>query len=68
MSDPVLSIIILVSLFGAIAAARYFNTVDDAFGSAAVTPFLSGAVCGVVILTLPATSLRTSGSWRRECS
>lgn len=50
MSDPVLSIVVLFSLFIAIAAARWFNTVDEAFGHAAVTPFFSGALAGVAIL------------------
>ncbi|HEV8433575.1 MAG TPA: hypothetical protein VGR95_09185 [Thermoanaerobaculia bacterium] len=49
MSDPVLTFIILAFFFTAIAAARYFKTLDTGFGRAAASPIVSGIASGVVI-------------------
>jgi len=50
MTDPVLTLIILVFFFAAIAAARYFKTLDTGFGSAAASSIVSGIASGVAIL------------------
>ena len=50
MTDPVLTLIILVFFFAAIAAARYFKTLDTGFGRAAASPIVSGIASGVAIL------------------
>ncbi len=49
MTDPVLTFVILVFFFAAIAAARYFKTLDTGFGHAAASPIVSGIASGVVI-------------------
>ena len=49
MSDPVLTFVILAFFFTAIAAARYFKTLDTGFGQAAASPVVSGIAIGVVI-------------------
>ena len=49
MTDPVLTFIILVFFFAAIAAARYFKTLDTGFGQAAASSIVSGIASGVVI-------------------
>jgi hypothetical protein len=49
MTDPVLTFVILVLFFAAIAAARYFKTLDTGFGHAAASPIVSGIASGVVI-------------------
>jgi hypothetical protein len=60
MTDPVLTLIILVFFFAAIAAARYFKTLDTGFGRAAASPILSGIASGVVIaIASRFTSLHT---------
>ncbi|HEY2092656.1 MAG TPA: hypothetical protein VGJ81_12255 [Thermoanaerobaculia bacterium] len=50
MTDPVLTFIILAFFFAAIAAARYFKTLDTGFGRAAASPIVAGIASGVVIL------------------
>lgn len=49
MTDPVLTFVILAFFFAAIAAARYFKTLDTGFGHAAASPIVSGIASGVVI-------------------
>ena len=49
MTDPVLTFVILAFFFTAIAAARYFKTLDTGFGRAAASPIVSGIASGVVI-------------------
>jgi hypothetical protein len=49
MTDPVLTFVILVFFFAAIAAARYFKTLDTGFGHAAASPIVSGIVSGVAV-------------------
>ena len=49
MTDPVLTFVILAFFVAAIAAARYFKTLDTGFGRAAASPIVSGIACGVVI-------------------
>jgi len=49
MTDPVLTFIILAFFFTAIAAARYFKTLDTGFGHAAASSIVSGIASGVVI-------------------
>jgi hypothetical protein len=50
MTDPVLTFILLALFFLAIAAARWFKTLDTGFGQAATTPLLTGIGCGVILL------------------
>jgi hypothetical protein len=50
MTDPVLTFILLALFFLAIAAARWFKTLDTGFGQAAATPLLTGIACGVILL------------------
>jgi hypothetical protein len=49
MSEPVLALILIVSLFLAIAAVRFFKTLDSDFWGAAATPIIAGAGAGVLI-------------------
>ena len=49
MTDPVLTFVILAFFFTAIAAARYFKTLDTGFGRAAASPIVSGIASGVAI-------------------
>ncbi|HEY2322740.1 MAG TPA: hypothetical protein VGJ82_07725 [Thermoanaerobaculia bacterium] len=49
MTDPVLTFVILAFFFAAIAAARYFKTLDTGFGHAAASPIVSGIASGVAI-------------------
>jgi hypothetical protein len=50
MTDPVLTFILLALFFLAIAAARWFKTLDTGFGQAATTPLLTGIACGVILM------------------
>ncbi|HEX3583120.1 MAG TPA: hypothetical protein VH087_15230 [Thermoanaerobaculia bacterium] len=60
MTDPVLTFVILVFFFAAIAAARYFKTLDTGFGQAAASPIVCGIASGVVIFVASRfTSLHT---------
>ena len=49
MTDPVLTFVILAFFFTAIAAARYFKTLDTGFGRAAASPIVTGIATGVAI-------------------
>ena len=60
MTDPVLTFLILAFFFAAIAAARYFKTLDTGFGRAAASPILTGVASGVVMFVASRfTSLQT---------
>lgn len=50
MTDPVLTFVVLAFFFTAIAAARYFKTLDTGFGRAAASPIVSGIASGIVIV------------------
>src|ERR1041385_8060275 len=52
MTDPVLTFVILAFFFAAIAAARYFKTLDTGFGRAAASPIVSGIASGVAIFVI----------------
>jgi hypothetical protein len=59
MSDPVLALILVISLLIAIAVVRFFKTLDGDFLHAAATPMFAGIVAGVLIrLFDPGSSLR----------
>src|SRR5437763_11034224 len=49
MTDPVLTFIVLAFFFAAVAGARYFKTLDAAFGHAAASSILTGIASGAVI-------------------
>ncbi|HYI09424.1 MAG TPA: hypothetical protein VEK57_10170 [Thermoanaerobaculia bacterium] len=49
MSDPVLSLILIVSFFAAVTAASYFKTLDTGLWREAKIPIIAGALCGVII-------------------
>ncbi|HEY3053671.1 MAG TPA: hypothetical protein VGK04_09825 [Thermoanaerobaculia bacterium] len=52
MSDPVLALILVISLLIAIAVVRFFKTLDGDFLHAAATPMFAGIAAGVVIRLL----------------
>ena len=61
MTEGVLALILVVSLLVAIAAVRFFKTLDSDFWSAAATPILAGAGAGVLIrLVDPSPTLRAA--------
>jgi len=49
MSDPVLAIILIVSLFAAVTAASYFKTLDSGLWQEAWAPVVAGVVSGLLI-------------------
>ena len=59
MSDPVLALLLVISLFIAIAVVRFFKTLDSDFWRAAATPIFAGLAAGVLIRLLdPSATLR----------
>jgi len=52
MSDPVFTFVLIACYFAALAAARWFKTLDSDFVRAAATPSATGVACGLVILWL----------------
>ena len=46
MTDPVLTLILIVALFIAVAAVRFFRTLDAIFWRDAATPVMSGLIAG----------------------
>ncbi|HEV8658308.1 MAG TPA: hypothetical protein VGS96_06735 [Thermoanaerobaculia bacterium] len=52
MSDPVLALLLVISLFIAIAVVRFFKTLDGDFWHAAATPIFAGIAAGVLIRLL----------------
>jgi hypothetical protein len=48
MSEPVLALILVLSFFVAIAAVRFFKTLDNDFWHAAAAPVIAGAAAGVL--------------------
>src|SRR5438477_9521644 len=52
MSDPVFTFALIACYFAALAAARWFKTLDSDFVRAAATPSATGVACGLVILWL----------------
>ncbi|HUP45560.1 MAG TPA: hypothetical protein VM779_08615 [Thermoanaerobaculia bacterium] len=51
MTDPVLALVLIISLAGAAMTVRFFRTLEDDFWSAARNPILAGVLAGVVIRT-----------------
>jgi len=49
MSDPVLALVLIASLLAALAAVRYFKTLDLDFWSAARTPLAAGVIAGFLL-------------------
>jgi hypothetical protein len=49
MSDPVLALVLIVSLLAALAAVRYFKTLELDFWGAARTPLAAGLVAGALL-------------------
>lgn len=49
MSDPLLSLILIVSFLAAVAAASYFKTLDTGLLREARIPVIAGLLCGVLI-------------------
>src|SRR6478672_3426281 len=49
MSGGVLALVLVLSLLIAIAAVRFFKTLDGDFWNAAATPILAGAGAGILI-------------------
>ena len=59
MSDPVVALLLVISLFIAIAVVRFFKTLDGDFWRAAASPIFAGLAAGVLIRLLdPSTTLR----------
>lgn len=59
MSEPVLALILTLSFFVAIAAVRFFKTLDADFWHGAATPTVAGAGAGALIRLIdPAVALR----------
>src|SRR6266511_3513937 len=52
MSDPVLALLLVISLFIAIATVRFFKTLDGDFWHAAATPIFAGIAAGVLLRLL----------------
>ncbi len=52
MSDPVLTFVLIVLFFAAMAAARFFKSVEAGFAHAAQTPVIAGAIAGIVLLAI----------------
>ena len=52
MSDPVFTFVLIACYFAALAAARWFKTLDSDFARAAATPVMTGIACGLVLLWL----------------
>jgi hypothetical protein len=50
MSDPVLALVLLVVFVFAIAAVRFFKTLDAGFWRAARNPMIAGLVAGIIIM------------------
>lgn len=50
MSDPVLAFVLIALFFAALAAVRFFKTVDSGFGRAAKTPVIAGVIAGAILL------------------
>ena len=73
MSDPVLSLVLVLSFFGVLAVASWFKTLDAALWREARAPLVVGAVAGVLLhffdnavaigvtLTLAALYIRLTG-------
>jgi len=49
MSDPVVALILIGWMFVAVAAVRFFKTLDSDFWQAAATPVFAGAAGGVLV-------------------
>jgi hypothetical protein len=74
VTDAVLSLILIAALFGAVAAVRFFRTLDAIFWRDAATPVMAGLVAGAifffvtdhyvaigVVLTIAALYVRLTG-------
>lgn len=74
MTDAVLALILIVALFGAVAAVRFFRTLDAIFWRDAATPVVTGLLSGAffyfvsdhyaaigIVLTLAALYVRLTG-------
>ena len=73
MSEPVLSIILVIGFFLALTAASWFKTLDGRLWADARVPLIAGAICGVIVhfvdrhfvigvlLTLAALYVRLTG-------
>lgn len=75
MTDPLLTLILIAALFGAVAAVRFFRTLDAIFWRDAATPVVAGLISGAffffvtdhyaaigIVLTLAALYVRLTGS------
>jgi hypothetical protein len=75
VTDAVLSLILIAALFAAVAAVRFFRTLDAIFWRDAATPVMAGLIAGAifffvtdhyvvigVLLTLAALYVRLTGS------
>jgi hypothetical protein len=58
MSDAVLALILILSLVLAIAAVRFFKTLDHDFWRAAATPIVAGTGAGILIRLIDVHSLQ----------
>jgi len=74
VTDPVLALVLLVCAFAALAAVRFFKTLDSGTWEVWATPFAAGLVCGIltrftiaapaaigILLTLAALYVRLTG-------
>ena len=74
MTGPVLTLILIVALFAAVAAVRFFRTLDAIFWRDAATPVVAGLIAGIlfyfvsdhfavigIVLTLAALYTRLTG-------
>ena len=74
MTDAVLALILIAALFGAVAAVRFFRTLDAIFWRDAATPVMAGLVAGAIfflvsdhyvvigiVLTIAALYVRLTG-------
>lgn len=52
MSDPVLAFVLIALFFAAMAAVRFFKTLDPRFAPAARTPVIAGVIAGALLLAV----------------
>jgi hypothetical protein len=58
MTDPLLSIVVILGFVAAAAAMRWFKTLDRGFWRAVRTPIMTGLISGVVILLADGTRVQ----------
>jgi len=59
VTDAVLALILIAALFAAVAAVRFFRTLDAIFWRDAATPVMAGLIAGVILIFLDSGPLLT---------